>query len=94
MTTYTTTSQKRTDRHRPAYILLGVDDRGAHHVYRALDETVHVVHPDAGRVQRHEPARRVDLENWMATVAEQFGWADRFYGQSLATLARETLGVA
>jgi len=94
MQLYTTTSQKRTGDYRPAYILLGIDDRGAHHVYRATDETVHVVHPDVGRIQRHDPAARVDLDAWMATVAEQFGWTDRFYGQSLADLARKTLAVA
>jgi len=64
---------------RPAYVRLGVDERGASHVYDTETETVHIVHPDGSRGRRVIGDGQT-VDGWVEAVADGWGWADRTYG--------------
>lgn len=72
-------ARKRTDP-RPAYIELGGDTDGASHVYRTIDETIHVVQ-DGERVQRFELGTRSvdDYVKFVRDDVEGRDWEDRRY---------------
>lgn len=53
---HTNVSARRGTDRRPAYILIGIDTAGAHHVYRTTDESVHVL-------EGGERTHRFDLES-------------------------------
>lgn len=64
---------------RPTYIVLGVDERGASHVYDTDTETVHLVHDDGSRGRRVIGEGQT-VDEWMDAVADGWGWANRRYG--------------
>jgi hypothetical protein len=64
---------------RPTYIVLGVDERGASHVYDTDTETVHIVHDDGSRGRRVIGEGQT-VDEWMDAVADGWGWANRRYG--------------
>jgi hypothetical protein len=67
---------------RQAYIPLGVDGRGASHVYDTETETVHIVHEDGSRGRRVIGENQT-VDGWMDAVADGWGWENRRYGASV-----------
>lgn len=75
--------------------LLGIDSDGYHHVYQTPVEAILVVDPDEGRVVHREQLPEelaaigytIGADDWMAAVAEEFGWAELHYGRSLGDMA-------
>jgi len=74
---------------RPHHIFLGVDERGAHHIYQTTTETIHIVHDDGSRGRRLLDGG--DVDDYMDAVADAHGWAVERYGQSLGDMIVETL---
>jgi len=64
-------SDKMASNHKPRYRLLGVDQRGVHHVVREPEPDIIGVHPDAGIVARETPA---SIAVWRQAVADVIGW--------------------
>lgn len=64
---------------RPSYIPLGIDERGASHVYDTETETVHIVREDGSRGRRVIAADQT-VEEWVDAVADGWGWETRRYG--------------
>ena len=60
---------------RDAYIMIGVDEEGAHHIYRTRDETVHVIR-DGKRTYRQELHGR-SVNQWINYVRGKRGWKYR-----------------
>lgn len=87
MSTYET-SVERSTAVRPRTILLGIDEAGAHHVWRTRRDVVHVVHPDRGRTHRQR-LRGHSIEEYMAHVESQRGFADPRYGVSFIDMLAE-----
>lgn len=92
MSTTTTPQKKPTNRNgvRPAYIVLGVDARGAQHCYDTRTETVHIVHDDGSRERRVLGTQTVD--DWMAAVETSWGWDVERYGVDLVDVLLERMG--
>ena len=96
MSTDTRTGQKSsgTNRNgvRPQYIPLGTDERGAHHCYDTVTDTIHIIHDDGSR------GRRVldggDVDDWMDAVSDAHGWKKRQYGVSLLEMLTDAVEVA
>jgi hypothetical protein len=64
------------------YLLLGVDERGVHHVADTTTATVHAIDPDAGRLarRRYRPDHDdLGLDGYADGVAIAYGWADQRY---------------
>jgi len=73
---------------RDAYIPIGVDTKGGHHVYRTTDETVFAI--EGGRVtQRYDVSER-SVNDWIDYVADRRGWES----QELYKTAADALGGA
>jgi len=73
---------------RDAYIPIGVDTKGGHHVYRTTDETVFAI--EGGRVtQRYDVSER-SVNDWIDYVADRRGWES----QELHKTAADALGGA
>ena len=89
MSTNTRSTQERTAV-RPRYVSLGVDADGSHHVYRTVDESIHVVHCERGREHVEHIARR-PVDEWMVFVDERRGWDERHYGVGLAEMAARAI---
>lgn len=90
-----TTTEKASDTNRngarPAYIPLGTDDEGAHHVYRTTDETIHVVQGgDRTHVEDLNAAGH-DVDDWMDFVTARRGWTDRQYGVNLVDMLTDSV---
>ena len=73
-------STKHSPRHqstdpRDSYIMVGVDQEGAHHIYRTRDETVHVI-KNGQRTYRQELDGR-SVNAWITFVSERRGWKYR-----------------
>ncbi|QFU84298.1 hypothetical protein [Natronorubrum aibiense] len=64
--THETVSEVQTTDPRADYIPIGIDNEGAHHVYRTTDESVHVI-------ENGERAFRYDLEDVEKTIDD---WID------------------
>jgi hypothetical protein len=92
MTTNTRQAKKSTDP-RPAYIRLGVDNRGAHHCYDTRTETIHIIHDDGSR-ERKLLDDDHDVDDWMDAVDGSWGWDTQRYGQSLGDMLIDVLEVA
>jgi hypothetical protein len=98
MSTNARNSQERTDRLtnsdrgriRPHYIRLGVDDRGADHVYQTTTETIHIVHEDGSRGRRIVPTDKT-IDDYMDAVRDAQGWRVERYGASLTEMLAETV---
>jgi uncharacterized protein YktB (UPF0637 family) len=76
---------------RPRYINLGTDSEGAVHTYRTADETVIVV-ADGGRKHVADVADR-PVDDWMAFVRQERGWADEQYGVGLVDMLQQRVEV-
>ena len=74
MSTNVRSSDKRTDP-RDSYIQIGVDQEGAHHLYRTEDETVHVIR-DGQRTYRQDLDGR-SINEWINYVRGKRGWKHR-----------------
>jgi len=74
---------------RPAYIRLGVDERGAHHCYDTRTETIHIVHDDGSRERKCVGQNTVD--DWMDTVRTGWGWEVERYGVGLVGMLADSL---
>lgn len=74
---------------RPDYVPLGVDERGAHHVYDTGSETVHIIHPDGSRGRRLLDGG--DVDDWMDAVAGSWGWETKKYGVGLVEMLEDAL---
>ena len=72
---------------RDNYVPLGIDEHGRAHVYRTLDETIHVIADDE-RVHREDVTHR-SVDEWMAFVEGRVGWADRKYGRGIEGMVEE-----
>ena len=72
---------------RPAYIPLGIDERGAHHCYDTTTETIHIVHDDGSRGRRLLDGG--DVDDWMDAVEDSWGWVKKQYGVSLTEMLVE-----
>jgi hypothetical protein len=94
MSTTTQSTKKTTNRNgaRPAYIVLGVDARGAHHIYDTRTETVHIVHKGGARERRELGDH--DVDDWMDAVDGSWGWDVERYGQGLVEMLDEQMDVA
>lgn len=78
------TDQKRTGPPESTFVL-GVDQRGVHHVADADTATVHAVDPTDGRLarRRYQPGDDdLGLDGYVAGVAAAHGWARRRYGNT------------
>ena len=85
MSTYETLRQETSGTDpRPAYIVLGVDERGAHHCYDTRTETVHIVHSDGSRGRRLLDGG--DVDDWMDAVEGGWGWSTKKYGVGLVEI--------
>ncbi|QGN05867.1 hypothetical protein Hrd1104_00215 [Halorhabdus sp. CBA1104] len=80
-------SSRRGTDPRDNYIPLGTDADGRSHVYRTLDETIHVIDGDE-RTHREAIATR-SVDEWMAFVEGRVGWERRRYGKGIIGLIRE-----
>ncbi|MFA9427052.1 hypothetical protein [Natronorubrum sp. A-ect3] len=67
--THETVSDESNYDSRADYIFVGVDNEGAHHVYRTTDESVHVI-------ENGERTFRYDLEDVEKTIDD---WIDYIY---------------
>lgn len=74
---------------RPDHFVLGVDERGRHHVADTTTDTVHIIHPDGSRGRRLLDGGSID--DYVAAVADSVGWECKRYGQSLADHLIEVL---
>ncbi|WP_306055611.1 hypothetical protein [Natronococcus wangiae] len=90
--TYETVSARGRTDPRPDYILVGVDTDGAHHVYRTIDESVHVI-------DSHERTYRYDLEalektinDWIAYITTRRGFATQHLYTTLADSLTDAIG--
>lgn len=79
-----TTADASTSRRLVDYAQLGIDERGARHVIDWKTDTVHIVHADGARERKLLDAG--DVDDYMAVVADTYGWQRRDYGISLADL--------
>jgi hypothetical protein len=61
--------------YRPAYILVGVDDRGAHHLWDRETDTVHIIREDGGRGRKLLDGG--DVNEYADAVADAYGWQSR-----------------
>jgi hypothetical protein len=75
---------------RPKHLLLGVDERGAHHIYQTSTETIHIVHEDGSRGRRVVPADKT-IDEYMGVVADAHGWRVERYGGPLTDMLVEAL---
>lgn len=66
--------QKRTDP-RPAYIFVGEDGEGTHHVYHTRTESVYEIRD--GRVAHRRALDAGDINDYMAAVAGERSWVVR-----------------
>ncbi len=74
-TTHETVSEAPTADPRPTYLPIGTDGEGAHHVYRTIDESVHVIN-DGKRIHREDLGER-SVNEWLAYVADVRGWTEQ-----------------
>ena len=70
---------------RDRYVRLGMDSNGEYHVYRTVDETIHVIGNGERtyRVNLLECGKTVD--DWMEFVDKKRGWETVKYGKSIVT---------
>ena len=85
-----TVTENRSDP-RADYIPLGRDGQGAYHVFRTIDETVHVVN-DVEREHVEQLARGSKIDVWMEFVATRRGWDDRRYWPTLGEAFDAAIG--
>lgn len=75
-----TASNRGTDP-RPNYSYTGTDTDGADHIYRTIDETVHVITPNGDR-EHVEQLNGRSIHEWMAFVDDKRGWSDQYLAES------------
>jgi hypothetical protein len=76
-------STMKAPNHKPKYRLLGVDQRGVHHIVREPEPEIIGVHPDRGLVARETPP---NVAAWTESVRATIGWdpdADAVPGEGL-----------
>lgn len=90
MSTFDSPAQETagTTQYRPRNIPLGIDSKGAHHVYKTHAEAIVVIDPESGtqihreqldeRLQNH--GHTIDVDGWMDTIEEESGWDECWYG--------------
>ena len=66
---------------RPNYIDTGTDTDGADHIYRTIDETVHVITPSGDR-EHVEALDGRSIHEWMTFVATKRGWSRQLLVES------------
>ena len=82
--THETVSEAQTTDPRDDYIPVGVDEEGAHHVYRTTDESVHVIE-NGGRTQRENlEAVGQTINAWIDYVAHERGWESQQLFKTMA----------
>jgi hypothetical protein len=65
------------------YFVVGIDERGVHHVADTTTATIHAVDPDAGRVarRRYKPDHDdLGIDGYVDGVTAAHGWAELRYG--------------
>lgn len=83
MATTNLSPQKRTGtEYRPTYIRVGVDERGAHHLWDRETNTVHIILPDGGRERKLLDAG--DIHEYCDAVGDVHGWQSRRLYRTLA----------
>lgn len=93
-TRHDSTASDRGSDPRANYILAGIDENGSHHVYRTIDETVHVVTPEGDREHVQDLGGR-SIHEWLTFVADVRSWTDQYLVDSFADfLAAATDGDA
>jgi len=79
MATKAPSAEKRTGTtgtdYRPDYILVGVDERGAHHLWDRETGTVHIIRENSGRGRKLLDGG--DIYDYADAVAEAHGWRSR-----------------
>ncbi|ELY55615.1 hypothetical protein C491_15652 [Natronococcus amylolyticus DSM 10524] len=79
----TVSARSRTD--HPNYLLVGIDTKDAHHVYRTTDETVHVIH-DADRTCRYDlGTHNQRIYDWIEYVKAERGFTTQHLYSSLSS---------
>lgn len=90
-TSETVSARSRSDP-RPNYILIGIDAESAHHVYRTIDETVHVIH-NTERTYRYDlEALEQTINDWIDYVATRRGFATQHLYTTLADSLTDAVG--
>ncbi|OAQ51485.1 hypothetical protein HTG_18945 [Natrinema mahii] len=71
--THETVSEAQTTDPRDDYIPVGVDNEGAHHVYRTIDESVHVVENGERTVRYDLEDVEKTIDDWIDYIADRRG---------------------
>jgi len=92
MATNARSRQNGTERYdpRPDYFILGIDERGSHHVADTTTETVHIIHRDGSRGRRLLDGG--DMDDYMDAVEDAYGWRREVYGVGLVEQLAGALG--
>jgi hypothetical protein len=61
--------------YRPAYILVGIDGRGAHHLWDRETDTVHIIREGGGRGRKLLDGG--DVNEYADAVVDTYGWQSR-----------------
>lgn len=61
--------------YRSAYLRVGVDERGAHHLWDRETDTVHIILPSGGRERKLLDAG--DIYDYLDAVGDAHGWKTR-----------------
>jgi hypothetical protein len=89
----TVSTGRRTSGRFADYDIVGVDSEGATHIFRAFDETVHVVDADGEREYRFELEEiGITVDQYSEHVANKRGWGERYYFDNGADAIKAALG--
>jgi len=71
------------NRHRPAYVHLGIDGAGAAHCWHTDSNSVHVIGPDGTREKRvsiTDTEFVADVDHYVVEIGQRRDWTDLRYG--------------
>ncbi|RZV05210.1 hypothetical protein BDK88_4233 [Natrinema hispanicum] len=71
--THETVSEAQTTDPRANYISVGIDNEGAHHVYRTTDESVHVIENGERTVRYDLEDVEKTIDDWIDYIADRRG---------------------
>ena len=94
MATHATHAEKRSDVRtdvRPQFFNLGIDGRGAHHVWDRETATVHIVHSDGSRGRRMLGDKTID--DYVDAVDDTHGWSNQRLVRSFGDVAEHQVEV-
>lgn len=94
MSTNATHAEKRSDVRtdvRPAFLNLGIDGTGKHHVWDRKTNTVHIIHEDGSRGRKLLGDK--SIEEYVVTVGDVRGWSNQELYRSFGDVVSNTVTI-